>query len=62
MTSKKPLYIIAIENGYYSAQSAWRGVSREQADKLTHKQALQIRNKLACLRFQPSIESYKETT
>lgn len=33
--------------GYYSAEHPWQHVARDQADEMTHKQALKVRNHLA---------------
>lgn len=42
-----PLYVVKFgEDGYYKAESAWKPIPKEQADKLTHKEALRIRNYL----------------
>lgn len=47
----KPLYVVNIryinsEDGYYSANSPYRPVTIEQADKLTHKDAEIVRKKM----------------
>jgi hypothetical protein len=42
----KPLFIVRIDKGYYSAEHPWQEVVKEQASKMTHADARRIRDKL----------------
>ena len=57
-TEGKPLYRVKIDDGYYCGDVAWKPVPKEQADKMTHAQALRIRNHMKHSRigFTASIE------
>lgn len=55
----KPLYIVRLnQDGYYNEDIHWKSVSKKDATKLTHKDALLIRN-LMCqprIGYRASIE------
>ncbi len=42
----KPLYVVNLGDGqgYYAADVGWKGVSKAQADKMTHKKARRVRD------------------
>ena len=56
--TNKPLYRVTLgkDKGYYSANIAWRGCTKEEADLFTHKQAVLIMNHLFSLHYSPSLE------
>lgn len=51
----EPLYVVTLDNGYYSAEYSYQEVSIEKADKLSHKEANKIRNSLSRLGFNTQI-------
>ena len=57
-TTNQPLYRVKIGDGYYSANHPWKEVSKELADKMTHAQALRVRNhmKHPSIRYKTDIE------
>lgn len=56
MKESKPKFVIKIDNGYYSTQSAWQIVDKSTATRLTHKEAYKIRGKLKRLGYTSIVE------
>lgn len=55
---EKPMYVIYMGkeyDGYYKGNSPYRPVSREKAEKLTHKEANKIQGKLRRLGYKQSL-------